>query len=346
MARPVQQRVAEYLDLTGTVAPSQTVDLVARVSGYLRSVNFEEGSWVEAGQLLFVIEPDQYEQQVRLTKAALLRAQSEYDRQVQLSKDNATSVATLEKWLSERDQAAAQVELAKLNLSYTRVTAPFTGRIGRRYVDPGNLVGPGPNSKLATLDQIVPIYVNFNMNERDALEIRDAMRQRGYGSRPEPGRVPVLVGLQHQSDYPYEGRLDFVDIGLSTSSGTMLLRATLTNQDRALLPGFFARVRIPLGQPQPMFVLPNSALGNDQEGDYVLVVQEGDLVARRSVVKGPLTATGRAIRSGITGADRVVVNGLMSARPGAKVSVVEASASPAGVVSKSAAISSPAPGAM
>ena len=118
------------------------MDLVARVSGYLRSVDFQDGTLVEAGQLLFVIEPEPYEQQLPLAKAAHLRAQSEYDRQEELIKQNATSAANVEKWLSERDQAAAQVELAKINLGYTRVTAPFSGRIGRRLVDPGNLVGP------------------------------------------------------------------------------------------------------------------------------------------------------------------------------------------------------------
>ena len=176
---PAQERVADGLDLTGTVAPSRTVDLVARVSGYLRSADFTEGSLVEAGQTLFVIEPEPYEQQLRLAKAAHLRAQSEYDRQQELIKQNATSAANVEKWLSERDQAAAQVEIARINLGYTRITAPFGGRIGRRLVDPGNLVGPSVNTKLATLDQLRPIYVYFNLNERDTLRIWEAMRRRG-----------------------------------------------------------------------------------------------------------------------------------------------------------------------
>ncbi len=336
VTHPVQERVGDYLELTGTVAPSRTVDLVARVTGYLQSVNFEEGTFVETGQLLFVIEPEPYEQQLNLAKAALLRAQSEYDRQLELIKQNATSAAAVERWLSERDQAAAQVEIAKLNLGYTHVTAPFSGRIGRRYVDPGNLVGPTVNTRLATLDQLAPIYVNFNLNERDALDIRDQLRRHGVGPKLEPGKVPVLIGLQNQQGYPNQGTLDFIDTGLSTSSGTMLMRAGVTNQDRALLPGFFTRVRIPLGQPQPMLVIPNSAIGNDQEGDYVLVVEAGEVVARRAVVKGPQTEAGRAIRTGLSSSDRVIINGQMNARPGIKVTPVNAEMGGPDTISQSA----------
>lgn len=324
VSKPAQEQVADYIDLTGTVAPSRTVDLVARVSGYLQSVNFQEGSFVEAGQLLFVIEPEPYQQQLMLAKAALLRAQSEYDRQIQLSKEKATSTASVERWLSERDQAAAQVELAKINLGYTSVTAPFTGRIGRRLVDPGNLVGPGTTVKLATLDQLVPIYVNFTINERDALRIRNAMRQRGLDPQFQMRKSPVLVGLQTEEGYSQEGTLDFIDTGINPSTGTVLLRASVKNERWDLFPGLFARVRFPLGPSEPMLVLPNSAIGNDQEGDYVLVVGQDDVVARRTVVKGPLTSTGCALREGVGPQDRVIVNGQMRTRPGAKVKPMDA----------------------
>ncbi len=143
ISHPTSQPITEYLDLTGTVAASKSVDLVARVTGYLESVNFKDGDFVDEGQLLFVIEPAPYEQQLALNQAQLVQAQAEYDRQQGLMKDNATSTSNVEKQLSQRDQAQAQVELAKINLGYTRVTAPFAGRIGRRLVDPGNLVGAG-----------------------------------------------------------------------------------------------------------------------------------------------------------------------------------------------------------
>ncbi|HZQ45769.1 MAG TPA: efflux RND transporter periplasmic adaptor subunit, partial [Verrucomicrobiae bacterium] len=194
VSHPVQQMVTDYIELTGTVAPSRSVDLVARVSGYLESANFVDGEYVKAGQLLFLIEPNSYEQQLALAKAALEQAQLEYQRQLGLIKENATSAASVEKWRSQRDQDQAQVEIAKLNLGYTRITAPFSGRIGRRQVDPGNLVGPSVNAKLATLDQIQPIYVYFNLNERDAILVRTMLQKRGTPIPPPPGTMPVFAG--------------------------------------------------------------------------------------------------------------------------------------------------------
>ena len=333
VACPAQEPVTDYVELTGTVAPSRSVDLVARVTGYLESVNFEDGATVKEGQLLFVIEPETYKQELALAEAALLRAQAEYDRQRGLLKENATSEANVERWLSERDQATAQVELAKLNLGYTRVMAPFSGRIGRRLVDPGNLVGPTANSKLATLDQLEPIYVYFNLNERDALQAVAILRQRGIEPLSSVGKAPIHVGLQSQEGYPQEGTLNFVDTGISTSSGTLPMRALFANTNRLLIAGAFARVRIPLGPPKPMLVVPASAIGNDQEGDYVLLADAGDVVARRPVVKGALTPNGCAIRSGLTAQDRVIIKGLTRARPGEKVTPVggpaSAGASPA-----------------
>ena len=328
VSQPAQQEITDYLELTGTVTPSRSVDLVARVTGYLESVNFQDGAMVKEGDLLFVIEPEPYKQQLALAQAALDRAQSEYDRQTGLIKSNATSLANVERWLSERDQDAAQVELAKLNLGYTHVSAPFGGRIGRRLVDPGNLVGPSGNTKLATLDQLEPIYVYFNLNERDALQAAAIMRERGLDPRGNVGKAPVFVGLQSQEGYPQEGTLDFVDTGISTSSGTIQMRGIFDNKDHLLLAGAFARVRIPLGGPKPMLVVLASAIGNDQEGDYVLVADAGDVVARRAVVKGSLTTNGCAIRSGLSTQDRVIVNGMMRVRPGDKVTPVTGAAGP------------------
>jgi len=319
VAHPRSQPVTEFLDLTGSVAASRSVDLVARISGYLQSVNFADGAYVEAGQLLFVIEPEPYKQQLASNQAALLQAQSEFDRQQQLISQDATSTANLEKWRSTRDQAQAQMELSKINLGYTRVTAPFAGRIGRRQVDPGNLVGAGGATKLATLDQLRPIYVNFSMNERTALYLRAMLRQMGLEPKAAVGQAQVLVGLSDEKDYPHVGVLDFADNEISSSTGTIAMRAIFKNDDRTMFPGLFARVRIPLGAPKPMLVIPNSAIGNDQQGDYVFVLDAHDVVARRAIVKGPVTPEGCAIRSGLADSDRVVINGILNARPGEKV---------------------------
>ena len=325
VAHPLIKPVTENLDLTGTVAASLSVNLVARVAGYLESVNFKDGDYVEKDQLLFVIEPKPYEEQVALNEAGLIQAQAEYDRQLSLSKQNATAASSLEKQLSLRDQAKSQVDLAKINLGYTRVTAPFAGRIGRRQVDPGNLVGVGSATVIAKLDQMIPIYVNFNLNERDALHLREMMQKAGMAPKSNVGKAPVFVGLNNETDYPHQGVLDFADNEISSSTGTIALRAVFENSDKTLFPGLFARVRIPLGPPHQMLVIPNSSIGNDQQGDYVFVLDANDVVARRSVVKGPLTPDGCAIRAGLTIEDRVVVNGLLNARPGSKVQPIEPS---------------------
>jgi len=324
--QPAEEPVTEYLEMTGTVAASKTVNLVARVPGYLESVHFADGAVVEAGQLLFVIEQAPYVAQVELNEAALVRAQAELDRQQEMMKENATAQTTVENWVSQRDQAKAQLDLAKINLGYTKVTAPFAGRIGARQVDPGNLVGSNGATTLATLEQLKPIYVNFNLNERDALRMRDLLRQHNMDVGSNVGKAPVEVGLQNENGYPHVGVLDFTDNSLSTSTGTIALRGIFKNEDTTLYPGLFARVRIPMGGPRPMLVIPASAIGNDQQGDFVYVVGPDDVVARRSIVKGPMTPSGNAIRSGLATGDRVIVNGLLNARPGEKVSPAEAAA--------------------
>ena len=272
---PKPQPVTEYLDLTGTVAASKTVNLVARVPGYLESVDFKDGAVVSKGQLLFVIEQAPYQAQVALNQAALVRAQAELDRQQSMMKENATAETTVENWVSQRDQAKAQLELAQINLEYTKVTAPFDGRLGARQVDPGNLVGSSGPTVLATIEQLHPIYVNFNLNERDALQLRDQMRRLKIEVGSNIGKAPVEVGLQNEKGYPHVGVLDFADNSLSTSTGTIALRGVFENKDTTLFPGLFARVRIPLGDPRPMLTIPASAVGNDQQGDFVYVVTRG-----------------------------------------------------------------------
>jgi len=313
-----EEPVLDYIDLTGTVRASQSATLLARVPGYLRAIKFNDGTFVDEGQMLFVIEPEPYEQQLKLQEAALLMAASELDHQQGLMKENATSKANVEKWQSQRDQAAAQVEIAKINLSYTQVTAPFKGRIARHLVDVGNLVGSGANTPLADIDQITPVYVYFNLNERDALDIRAMMRAHNWDPRLSIGKAKVLVGLETEQGFPHEGVFDYVDNGIDSSLGTIEMRAVFANEDRALIPGAFTRVRVPLGEPKPMVVVPQNVFLSDQEGDYVLTVDANDVVVKKMVVKGPLTEKGAAIKSGLKAGDRVIVAGFMQAVPGAK----------------------------
>ena len=324
VSKPLSLPVTDYLQATGSVAASKTVDLVARVEGYLRSVDFKDGSLVKSGDLLFVIEPEPYAAKLASQQAQLLNAQSEYERQLRMIKENATSQANVEKWQSQRDQAAAAVTLAKINLAYTRITAPFTGRIGRHLVDPGNLVGSaGSATKLATLEQIQPAYVYFSINERDVLRVRAAARARGTPINAEAPAVPVMLGLQTESGYPHEGTLDFANTGLDTGSGTLQLRAVVPNPERLFLPGLFARLRIALDAPTPRLTVPDRIVGNDQVGAYVFLVSAEHKVVQQRVETGSVENGMRAILSGLAPDSEVVIDGLQNAIAGNTVTPVE-----------------------
>ena len=327
VSKPLRMPVTDYLQTTGSVAAFKTVDLMARVEGYLRSVDFQDGSLVKAGQLLFVIEPEPYQAKLASYQAQLLDAQAEYDRQLRMIKENATSQANVDKWLSQRDQAAAAVTLAKINLGYTRVTAPFDGRIGRHLVDPGNLVGTaGTATKLATIDQINPAYVYFSINERDLLRVRGAVQSTAKAQGTPLGeapRVPVQVALQTDEGYPYVGTLDFAGSGLDTGSGTLQLRASVPNAKYTLLPGLFARLRIALAAPVPRLVVPDRVVSSDQVGSYLLTVGADQKVKQQRIETGPLENGYRAVLAGLDANSEVVIDGLQNAIPGNVVTPTE-----------------------
>jgi len=322
-SKPLSMPVTDYLQSTGSVAAFKTVDLMARVEGYLRSVNFKDGSVVKAGQLLFVIEPEPYQAKLASYQAQLLDAQAEYDRQLRMIKENATSQANVDKWLSQRDQAAAAVTLAKINLSYTRVTAPFDGRIDRHLVDPGNLVGTmGTATKLATIEQIDPAYVYFSINERDLLRVRAAVQTQTKKLGEAPA-VPVQVALQTDEGYPHLGTLDFAGSGLDTGSGTLQLRASVPNARYTLLPGLFARLRIGLAAPVPRLVVPDRIVSSDQAGSYLLTVGPDQKVRQQRIETGPLESGFRAVLAGLDANSEVVIDGLQNAIPGNLVTATE-----------------------
>jgi RND family efflux transporter MFP subunit len=335
VSKPVRGPVTDYLLATGSVAAAQSVDLVARVEGYLRSVNFTDGTLVKAGQLLFVIEPEPYQAKLASYQAQLQNAQSEYDRQLRMIKENATSQANVEKWQSQRDQAAAAVTLAKINLAYTRITAPFDGRIGRHLVDPGNLVGAmGSTTKLATIEQVNPVYIYFSVNERDVLRIRASALARGVNIAGAAPKVPVYAGLQNEPRFPHEGTLDFASTGLDTGSGTLQARAIIANPERILLPGMFAHLRIPTDAPTPGLLVPDRVVSTDQAGSYVLTVGADHKVLQQRVQIGAVQDGMRVILSGLDAQSDVVVDGLQNAVPGNLVTpttqALTAAAAPSG----------------
>ena len=329
VSKPLLLPVTDYLQATGSVAAFQTVDLVARVEGYLRSVNFTDGSLVKAGDLLFLIEPEPYQAKLAAQQAQLLNAQTEYDRQLRMIKENATAQASVDKWQSQRDQAQAAVTLARINLGYTRITAPFAGRIGRHLVDPGNLVGSvGGPTKLATIEQIDPALAYFSINERDVLRVRAAGLAHGVPITGQAPRVPVYVGLQTEAGYPHEGTLDFAGTGLDTGSGTLQLRALIPNAQRVFLPGLFARLRIPLSKPTPRLMVPDRVVTNDQVGSYVLVVGADHKVVQKRIEIGTLQDGLRAVISGLEPDSEVVTDGLQNAVPGNLVTPIETPLTP------------------
>lgn len=329
VSKPLRLPTTDYLLATGSVAATQTVDLVARVEGYLRSVDFKDGSLVKAGQLLFVIEPEQYQAKLASEQAQLLNAQTEYERQLRMMKENATSQASVDQWRSQRDQAQAAVTLARINLGYTRITAPFAGRIGRHLVDPGNLVGSaGGITKLATLEQIEPAYVYFSINERDLLRVRAAAAAAGRPMNAGAPRVPVEIGLQNESGYPHAGTLDFAGTGLDTGSGTLQLRAIVPNQQIIFLPGLFARLRIALSEPQGQLMVPDKVVANDQAGSYLLIVGADHKVIEQRVQTGVAEDGLRAVISGLDADSEVVTDGLQNAIPGNLVTPTEKPLSP------------------
>ena len=350
VSRPVQQTVTNTIELTGNTQSSNTVNLVARVAGYLQSVNFKDGAIVKKGDLLFVIEPEPYEASVQLAEATveqqqatLTQATSEYERQQRLIKQKATSESDVESWRAQSsgakaavDQANANLELARINLGYTRIAAPFDGRIGRRQVDPGNLVGPGATTQLATIDQLAPIYVYFNVDEQDVLRLRAALRAKGKTLKDvEP--VKLGIGLQNETGYPHEATLDFVATDVDQSTGTLQARGVIPNQDYVFLPGLFVRVRIPVGTTDNALLVPDRAIGIDQRGHYLLVVGQDDVVAQRTVQIGALEDGMRVIEQGLSADDLVVVDGLQRAIPGSKVTPREAVAAPTGPATGTAA---------
>jgi RND family efflux transporter MFP subunit len=330
VAQPVQRTVTDYLDLTGNTQAIYTVQLVARVAGFLEQVLFQDGQYVKKGQPLFVIQRNTYEDNLRQAEAAISQfkaqlqyAESQYTRYSNLIQHNAATQSDLENWRFQRDQAQAnlrsaeaQRDLAKQNLDYTLVTAPFDGRMDRRQVDPGNLVGSGTSTVLASINQIDPIYVYFNISDYDLARLRK--RAGGIPGPSDSRRLPIQVGLPGEDGYPHQGHLDFAAISLTSTTGTLLMRGILPNASGGILPGLFARVRVPLEQ-RPSVLVPEVAIGHDQQGAYVFVVNEKNAVERRGVKTGPAVDALRAVDDGLTGKEWVVVNGLLKAAPGRQV---------------------------
>jgi RND family efflux transporter MFP subunit len=332
VAVPVQRSFTRYLEATGNTAAIKNVDLVARVQGFLQSINYRDGAFVKEGTSLFTIEPETYKLKLEQAQAAetgaqasLKQAEADFKRQQELVQRQAVSQATLDTSTSTRDNAQANLlqaqvntRIAAVNYGYTNVVAPFDGVVSAHLVSVGELVGASSPTQLATIVALDPIYVNFNVSEQDVLRIREEGRRRGM-TPDDLKQFPVEVGLQTETGFPHKGKLDYAASTLNQSTGTLPVRGVLPNSDRALLPGFFVRVRVPLEQQQNALLVPDVALGSDQAGRYVLVVNGENVVEQRKVRTGPLQGELRVIESGLKADDRVITAGLLRAIPGQKV---------------------------
>lgn len=331
VAVPQVQSVTRYAQYSGTTAAVKSVELRARVEGYLQSIHFDSGGLVKKGDLLFGIDPRPYQArldeataqlamrraEMRLAEATLKRKESAYKDDAVSEVEVIAARAEQAKAAAAIDAARADIETARLQLSYTRIHAPISGRIGRHLVDVGNLVGAGDQTLLATLVSENPVYVYFNVNERDLLEYQQYERQQTPTNGN--GHSKIDLGLSNEDDYPHPGHIDYVDNRVDAQTGTIQVRGVFENADGSLLPGLFGRLRAPISVQKEALVVPEQAFGIDQQGYYLLVVNDQNQVEYRGVEVGSASAGLRVVQKGLVAGERVIVNGLQRVRPGATV---------------------------
>jgi RND family efflux transporter MFP subunit len=302
-------------------------------------VHFEDGDFVTKDQLLFVIDPKPFEAAVESARgllgrhqAQLERAEREYQRNLTLFKQNAASEANVVKWKSEMEEsraavvsAQADLDKAKLDLGYCTIRSPIDGRISRKQVDVGNLVGAGEFTLLTTVRTQDPIYAYFSINERDLLRVMKMARDEGIPAN-KPDKIALELALANESGFPHKGHLDYADSKVDPNTGTMELRGVFPNPGPPyiIVPGLFVRLRLPIAKRENALLVTERAMGLDQGGRYLLVVDNENKVEQRYVEIGALRDGMRVIKEGLKPEERVVVKGIQRAIPGAKVTPQQA----------------------
>jgi RND family efflux transporter MFP subunit len=332
VAQPLQQDVPLYVELTGNTKAFNEVKLEARVQGFLEQIKYVDGAAVKKGDLLFVIQQSTYQAQLDQAKATLeankasqANAQVEYSRQSTLGQQQFASQSRVDDAKTKLAETSAAVlgaqanlEVANINLGYTEVTAPFDGIASRHLVSVGALVGYAGPTELASVVQIDPIYVYFEVSETVVQRVKEALSRLGKTMR-DVHDVPVEIGLQIEEGYPHKGVIDYIAPQIDASTGTLQVRGIFENKDAALLPGMFARVRVPIRRPAPALLVRDTAIGTSQLGRYVLVVNKDNVVEQRTVTIGQVDKGLRVIESGLKPDDLVVIDGVQRAIPGNKV---------------------------
>jgi multidrug efflux system membrane fusion protein len=354
VSQPLKKEVTRFLEFTGTTAALEFVEIRARVEGWLESMHFVPDSDVKKGDLLFVIDPRPFQARVDQSEAALKGRQAD----LQLKEANlrraeqllaSASISRLQYDVQSAEEsvgkaqvgiAKADLEKAKLDLAYTQVTAPIDGHIGRNYVDVGNLVGAREKTLLTEIVNDSSVYVYFDVSERDLLMLMRMWPNIRTEKPSDRHRAPAYLQLADETDYPHKGKIDFVEPRVDPSTGTLRVRAIFSNEKGLLVPGLFARVRIPIEKKEALLV-PELSVGISQAGRYVMVVNKDHVVEQRLVKTGPLEGTLRAIDKGLAKDEWVVTNAIQRARPGAKVTPKESPIQSPTPATEKAAPSSP-----
>ena len=318
---PVEQKeIVEWSEFTGRVEPVESVEVRPRISGYIQEVRFQSGQLVKKGDVLFVIDPRWNQATVDQRRAEYEQARREQERTAQLLANKAISAEEADGRKARYDGAKAALESAQLDLEYTQVCAPIDGRVSRALLTQGNYVSgvAGSASLLTTLVSVDPVYVHADIDEDAYLKFSELVRDKKLGD-DDGGKIPVELELADEQGFPHLGHIESFDNRLNPDTGSILLRAVFSNDDGRIVPGLFARIRIPLSERHPALLVDERAIGTDQSQKFVLSLTPTNTVAYQPVQLGPLADGKRIIRSGLQAGEEVVVNGLERVRPGMPV---------------------------